>query len=1369
VEQLEDRTVPSVTWTGGAGTLNWDAAANWSGGAVPGAADDAVINIAVSGPITISGSDAVHSLTDTTAGLKLTGGSLSLASASSVGKNLTLQGGTLLASGNLSIAGALNQSGGELTGGGTVTVNGLTAWTGGTMTGAGATVADGGLRLGQSGQSDSETLAGRTLINNGTANWYASDTLIQEEASVFQNSAAATLNIQGGTESYNFLAADASGTFVNQGSVVVADGVNPSMFWTSFNNSGKVEVASGTLHLGGPGGNMTGSITVDAGATLQLGANYNYEAYQFGPSSSLGGAGTVDFDSGVAASFASGSTYNVTGTTVINSGGNADANVVFAAGSKVQSVGALNLETGVVNFSTGSPVTLASLTQSDGTLTGSDAVTVSGLTTWTGGQMSGPGSTLLAGGLHLGSTDGAYHIEDVQARTVTNAATATWVGSGEIDLFTGGTFINQTGATFDEKTSDTVWTDIGVGLYPSGEFINRGSFLVDASATAGMQAPFINSGGVEIRSGTWELSGDGTATGTFTVDAGAFFQLNKYYSGGTILGLGTVTKIDGSNTAPTPVTGGAVTIPTKTQSFFRVDGNVTVSSLTMTDGYLVVEGTLTVTGPMVWTGGYIVGPGTIKAEGGLQLGANDGNTGHYEALGGVTLINAGSAVMYDSFSQEFGATFVNQAGATLDLASDGTWSSDGAGSLVNQGTVEKTAGTAKSVIDYVSLFNTGSVAVKSGTLDLEGGGIASGSFTVAAGSTLDFGHGYYAFNSGSSVSGAGTVEFPFNYWSVAFNSGSTYDVSGATVLDQGSVKFLPGSSVKNVGALTLNSYAIDFSTGSPVSVAGVNQLGGVLTGSDTVTVKGLTTWTAGAMSGPGTTVAAGGLQLGKAGDSGDVESLIVRTLVNAGGGTMESKDTFNQFYSSTFQNPAGATLDLQAAVKWQSESDGTAVIDNRGSLTVSAGLDSATVSSYPQVDPFLYNTGNIEVRTGTLDLLRSGDNVGGTYRILAGATLEDGSDSITTSSVAFPAAFTAGDYGATFSGTAADASGTGLASVGVSLYDGSHYWDGTAFGSMTPVFNPAVLTGTGWSYTIPIAAFSSDATYSVQTVAKDNAGNAETSTITTLVLAPGVPRVPSVPIPSPQAPPAPAAPANPPAANNPPPSDTVVPAPAPVTAPNSAPTNTTPPNPGSGQASRDTVANELTHSAEYYTNIVTAAYQKYLGRLPEAAGLAYWVGHMQQGLTDERLEAGFIGSQEYINNHGGTGEAWVRGLYQDLLGRQPRSDEVAYWVNRLNSGTTPQDVAYGFAASAERETQRVAADYVQYLGRSARQDELGYWVNVFLNGADNEQVVAGFISSQESFQESGGDITDWLFAGYNEVLHRTPDAAGGQYFLNQLQ
>ena len=89
---------------------------------------------------------------------------------------------------------------------------------------------------------------------------------------------------------------------------------------------------------------------------------------------------------------------------------------------------------------------------------------------------------------------------------------------------------------------------------------------------------------------------------------------------------------------------------------------------------------------------------------------------------------------------------------------------------------------------------------------------------------------------------------------------------------------------------------------------------------------------------------------------------------------------------------------------------------------------------------------------------------------------------------------------------------------------------------------------------------------------------------------------------------------------------------------------------------------------------------------PDAAGLAYWVNQMQNGLSDEQLEAGFIGSAEFIADHGGGNNTlFVMGLYETLLGRSPQSNEVQYWVDQLNNGVTPQQVALDFTTSPERE------------------------------------------------------------------------------------
>src|SRR5205823_2706193 len=116
-------------------------------------------------------------------------------------------------------------------------------------------------------------------------------------------------------------------------------------------------------------------------------------------------------------------------------------------------------------------------------------------------------------------------------------------------------------------------------------------------------------------------------------------------------------------------------------------------------------------------------------------------------------------------------------------------------------------------------------------------------------------------------------------------------------------------------------------------------------------------------------------------------------------------------------------------------------------------------------------------------------------------------------------------------------------------------------------------------------------------------------------------------------------------------------------------------------------------------------------------------------------------------------------MYRDLLHRNPAQTEVAGWVNNLNHGASTQSVAYGFAASFERESMRVQADYHQYLGRSASTDEVYGWVNNFEHGSTNEDVVSGFVGSYEYFANHGSNVNGWLAAAYVDALGRPIDAS----------
>ncbi|HEV3006827.1 MAG TPA: DUF4214 domain-containing protein, partial [Pirellulales bacterium] len=163
-------------------------------------------------------------------------------------------------------------------------------------------------------------------------------------------------------------------------------------------------------------------------------------------------------------------------------------------------------------------------------------------------------------------------------------------------------------------------------------------------------------------------------------------------------------------------------------------------------------------------------------------------------------------------------------------------------------------------------------------------------------------------------------------------------------------------------------------------------------------------------------------------------------------------------------------------------------------------------------------------------------------------------------------------------------------------------------------------------------------------------------------------------------------------------------------------------------------ATALMHSAEYYGSLAGGLYQKYLGRASDADGLAYWVGKLQAGMTDEQLEAAFAGAPEFYQHAGGSDAGWVRAMYGDILGRDADAAGLAFWTSQLAHGGDRSAVVLGFAASPEREGRRVSDDYFTDLGRSADAAGQDYWVNAFENGMHNEDVIAGFLASDEYYQ-----------------------------------
>jgi hypothetical protein len=105
-----------------------------------------------------------------------------------------------------------------------------------------------------------------------------------------------------------------------------------------------------------------------------------------------------------------------------------------------------------------------------------------------------------------------------------------------------------------------------------------------------------------------------------------------------------------------------------------------------------------------------------------------------------------------------------------------------------------------------------------------------------------------------------------------------------------------------------------------------------------------------------------------------------------------------------------------------------------------------------------------------------------------------------------------------------------------------------------------------------------------------------------------------------------------------------------------------------GHFSRTTVAMGFLTSTEFRTDLIVGWYQQYLVRSVDAGGLAYWLGQMQQGKTDEQIQIGILTSTEYqqrVNSqfpHGDEYMSFIMGLYADVLKRTPSQQEVMLWL-----------------------------------------------------------------------------------------------------------
>jgi hypothetical protein len=784
LEPLGGRILPAgVTWINPAGG-DWDTPANWDAGRIPGAADDVMIPQA---EITVthssSAADAVRSLTSEAA-LAITNGSLSLATPSTIDNTLALSGGTLAGAGRL-------------------TVNQQFTWTGGTLGGLGTTEALGGLVI--NGASSTPTLDTRTLDNGAAAVWAGSRGLALNNGAVLNNEPAATFDIQGDNP---ITTSGLTGAFNNAGDLTKSAGTGVTTVNTPLNNSGTVEVRAGTLALA-DGGFAGGTFTVTAPGTL----NFNGGQYTLTGTSTVTGNGRVLF---------SGSTFG--------------SNVTNVAG--VYSVtGGTTVSGGTANFI--SDVTIPGLTFTGGTLTGVGGVTVTGLLAWSGGTMSGSGQTYANGGINL--TGGT-----LSGRTLNNAGTATWSGTGGLSAGNGAVWNNLPGSTF-LITSDRTFT---VSSFAEVLFNNAGVIRKTASSdVTEIDLAVNNTGLVDVQTGTLVLGGGGVSSGAFTVGAPATlgFGAGPGLQATTTLTLGSSVTGAGrvvfgmtfsggvTNIAGLYSPAGGTTVSTGTANFLHA---VEFPALALTGGTLSDIDDITVDGLLTWSGGTLSGTGQTFANGGINL---TGGT-----LSGRTLDNAGVAAWSGtgSVSAGNGAVWNNLPGSTLMIISNTTFSSSFSGDparFVNDGTILKTASSNTTTFS-IALINTGTIDVETGTVQLTGAFPNFASGTLTEGTYIV--KGRFQFNNAAVTDNEAAVVLDGPNAQIVNQSGAdaltnlrTNGVLGGFTIQNGR-NFSAGGSFTNLGGLTVGVNSRFTVTGAYTQGAGSTGLaGGVLTASQGVNIQ----------------------------------------------------------------------------------------------------------------------------------------------------------------------------------------------------------------------------------------------------------------------------------------------------------------------------------------------------------------------------------------------------------------------------------------------------------------------------------------------------------------------------------------------------
>ena len=151
---------------------------------------------------------------------------------------------------------------------------------------------------------------------------------------------------------------------------------------------------------------------------------------------------------------------------------------------------------------------------------------------------------------------------------------------------------------------------------------------------------------------------------------------------------------------------------------------------------------------------------------------------------------------------------------------------------------------------------------------------------------------------------------------------------------------------------------------------------------------------------------------------------------------------------------------------------------------------------------------------------------------------------------------------------------------------------------------------------------------------------------------------------------------------------------------------------------RREIVTRFATSDEYLGRLVDTYYLATLGRPADAAGKQHWLRQLRSGRTPASVAAGFYASPEYFRLAGNSTRSWIIDLYAQILGREPDPAGLATWMGKAAAGASRSDIAFAFHQSVESRSRRVSLLYHHFLGRAPDPAGLAHWREVLVDGRD---------------------------------------------------